>query len=819
MASPPLDRRVALFIGLLSAALLLVEISLTRIFSAVLYYHFAFMAISLALFGLAAGGLVVHLTQRRPAHTQSAIARLALVFAATNLGGFLYYVEARVPFADCTAAAFAPLLAMFLAAALPYVAVGAALALAFDRYATQAGQLYAWNLVGSALGCLLVVPLLDAVGAVQLVFMVTAAIGALCLLGLASRAWRLAAVVVAATALLLMLAQARSPWLSAGSIKAQGIATELERAERGDPTGPFELAFSGWNSYSKVALYKQRAASPGITWGTTPADRLPPVEQMILLIDNLAATPVTRFTGDVEALAHLQLDVTAAPYLLAQQPTALVIGAGGGRDVLTALAFGARRVVAVEINPLVVEPLAGDFASFTGGIYDDHPQVEVVIDEGRSFVRRDPRQYDVIQIAMIDTWAATASGAFALTENTLYTVEAIRDYLTRLTDTGVLSISRFISDPPQQGLRLLALYKAAAGELGLEPFEQHLLVVAANPTVTCILRKTPFTDQEVRRFDSAAAARGFAVLHAPGLAVPHSPVGEVYHRLITSKDVDAFAQDYMFDVSPSRDDRPFFFNMARFKDAFATPAYAAGQEFNQAAVTALMTLLAVVTALAGVFLLAPALLLRRRRTRRTPDAPFQAVPMAAWLLYFGTLGVGFMFFEIPLIQKLVLLLGHPVHATSVVLFALLLSSGIGSWLSARISLARWRRHLVASAIILIGVTWWIAWGLDLRLAAWAALPLVVRISIAVATIAPAGLILGTLFPLGMRAADGQGRVAFLWGWNGATSVLGSVLAVIVAMQWGFRATFVAAAAIYLVGLLAFAAVVTLVLRAAAAHQR
>lgn len=803
------DRALFALVFILSSSVLLVEIGITRIFSALVFYHFAFAAVSLAMFGLSAGGLLAYYrrARRRPgadgtapiAAVRGVVARLMIVFAATTTAGFLAYTRLGDPLAAGAFPAFFLLLGMFLAAALPFLAAGAAFALAFAARAERAGPLYAASLAGSALGCVLVIPLFDLVGGIEFMFVVSAITAAAALPAL-GRA-RTYGVAVLVLVLALLGGQRIRPFIAVGEGRILAAAQQWGTHE-------LETVWSGWNSYSKVAVYSCPHPTPPAGWGLAHAGMFPAVEQMFLLIDNLAGTPISRFDGrDFSRLPHLEFDVTASPYLAVAEPHTLIIGPGGGRDVVTALGFGAPQVVAVEINPLVVEPIRTKLADFTGRIYAGHPRVETVIADGRHFVRRDARRFDVIQISLIDTWAATAAGAYSLSENSLYTVEAIKDYIGRLSDRGVLSISRFITDPPQQDLRILALYRQAAAELGIGPVAAHVVVTAVNPIATCLFKKTPFTPEEIRRITEMGTARGFATIYAPGLPPPPSSIAAAYHELLTTGDFAGFLDRYQFDVSPPTDDRPFFFQMVRWRDVFRAPRYAAGQEFNQVAVTTLATLLLVVGVLSLLVLLVPlALHSAAGSMAAAASAPrAEHLPRGPALLYFGTLGIGFMLFEMPLLQMLVLFLGHPVYATSVVLFALLLASGGGSLLSQRLPLAWLRRYLLLSGAGAALAALWIALVVPSWLDALATSSLGIRIAAVVLCLAPLGLLLGTLFPLGMRALAGAGIAPWMWAWNGSASVLGSVVAVVLAMAIGFRGTLLAAGAMYATGLLVVAA--------------
>jgi hypothetical protein len=440
--------------------------------------------------------------------------------------------------------------------------------------------------------------------------------------------------------------------------------------------------------------------------------------------------------------------------------------------------------------------MRGRFREFSGSIYD-HPRVRVAVDDGRSFVRRTTERYDVIQASLVDTWAATAAGAYTLTENTLYTVEAFSDYLDHLTDDGILTITRWVFD----GLRLVSLAQEACAARGWDA-ASRLAVIQHGRVATFLLKRSPFTPEEAAELQAVADRLQFRVLYVPGENVglgPSSPEESIegtdpaaYARLITAPDRARFYADYGQDIRPTTDDRPFFFHTTKLADQFEV-AFGRSMLFGNG-LSALLTLMGISAALVALFILAPLV----------ASGGGRPAGWLSWLVYFGALGAGFMLFEVAVLQRFVLLLGHPVYSLTVTLFSLLLGTGIG---------AAWSRHLAghglprATALTLLVIA-----GLGVA-AVWLVSPLVawaipfarpVRIAIAVATLVPIGMILGIPMPAGIRlltARAGQ-MVTWAWGINGALSVVGATLAIFIAMNWGFRATFLSASAVYLAGLAA-----------------
>ena len=401
-------------------------------------------------------------------------------------------------------------------------------------------------------------------------------------------------------------------------------------------------------------------------------------------IDSAAGTQILKFNGNLEDVSYLQYEMTALGYRLLGTPGqpppspfhALVIGTGGGRDLLSALVFGATSVDGVEINPIIVNDVMRDkFREYSGGIYD-RPNVRVAVEDGRSFVRRSPKQYDIIQASLVDTWAATAAGAYALSENSLYTVEAFDDYLDHLTDRGVLSVSRWVFD----GLRLISLAQEAGARRGWNPSDR-LAIIQHENVATFLLKKTPFTPEETQRLAGAADDLGFAVIYLPGRPVrTFGDTRDDYVRLLQAPDRHAFYRDYPLDVTPTTDDRPFFFNTTRLRNhSFVAPILRLVRNGRPAP--------------------GECRSVGHRRAHRAPgssgdllvsDRALHPRPAGGdvrgalgegWfrsLAYFACLGGAFMLIEVALLQRFVLLLGHPVYSLTVTLFSLLLGTGLGS---------------------------------------------------------------------------------------------------------------------------------------------
>jgi hypothetical protein len=781
----PVSPRTLIGIALISGSLLMTELSLTRIFSVTMYYHFAFMAISIALFGLSASGVYVFLMRERWRHvpTERLLAAHAFAYTVATVLALAILVRLHVGL-NYAPSNIALMSAVYLLSALPFFAGGATISLAISRLSASVNAVYAADLLGAGAGCLLLMPALNLLGAPGAIAAsaILGVFAGLCLGGPAApRSWRLAMGVVVVLAI--------------GGAMTGGFEVSTTKGHENHP-----VLFSKWNSFSRIGVYDQ----PYGAWSLSDRYTGPLPDTRLMDIDSAAGTQILKFGGDLKDVNYLKYELTALGYRLfgeADAPptrpfTALVIGTGGGRDLLSALVFGAARVDGVEINPIIVnDVMRGKFRDYSGGIYE-RPDVRVAVEDGRSFVRRSPDRYDIIQASLVDTWAATAAGAYSLSENSLYTVEAFDDYLDHLTDRGVLSVSRWVFD----GLRLISLAQEAGARRGWNPADR-LAIVQHDKVATFLLKKTPYTAAETQTLADAARDLGFNVLYLPGH--PSEAFGDNrddYGALLRSPDRHAFYRQYPLDVTPTTDDRPFFFHTTKLRNhAFVAPLLRlAGRQVERpvnpgawatGGLTALLVLLAISTGLIVLFILAPLAVTSRGALG------------SGWLrslAFFACLGGAFMLIEVALLQRFVLLLGHPVYSLTVTLFSLLLGTGLGSVVSRRIADRNVRRAAVVAcgAVALVALVWGTALPAIVQFAiSW---PLPLRIALAVALMMPAGMLMGIPLPAGVRllSATQPELVAWAWGMNGALSVLGATLAVFIAMNWGFSVTLLGGAIVY-----------------------
>ena len=759
-----------LAVGCLSAAILVVELTLTRVFSVTMFYHFAFLAISIAMFGLSASSVFVYVTPRlHPAEgvgTQLQTYAALFWVVATVSAILLLRMHVRLDYSVGNAFR---MIGIYLLAAAPFMAGGAGLALAVSRLHSDIGRVYAADLFGAAGGCLLLIPVLNAIGAPG-ALLLAAGLGALSSLLFAvssGRVGRGATWVPPAGAAVALAVQLWHPWLDVYGAKGHEDAP---------------LLFSKWNSFSRIAVYDR----PHADWGLSDTYKGPLPQSLYMDIDAAASTPILEASAGVSSLNHLRYELTAIAYAIKPGAHVLVIGPGGGRDLWTALVHGARRVEGVEVNPIIVrDVMQGHFREYSGDIYGA-PGVSVEADDGRSYVSRSTARYDLIQASLVDTWAATTAGAFAMTENNLYTAEAFESYFAHLQPDGVLTVTRWYVD----GLRLLSLVDAAGQRLGWPGIADRVFIGRNGRLATFVFKKSPLSDDEIDRLRQRCRELNFTVIYSP--VSPSNPTPSPrneYTRLATTPypNLPAYYRAFGWDISPSTDDRPFFFQSNKpgtpLKFRFdRSILFGTGTEV-------LSGLLLISVVLLALFVFVPLAWL-------SPEpVVWRELPLAP-LAYFACLGAGFMFVEMGLMQRFVLLLGHPVYSLSVILFTLLLGGGLGSALSRRLGSPARTLAIAIPAIIVVSLAY--SWMLPSLFASWVAWARPLRIMVSVAYLFPLGLLLGMPLPSGIRVIGERrpGVLAWAWGVNGAMSVLGATLAIHVAMSAGFARVAMYGAIIY-----------------------
>jgi hypothetical protein len=752
-------------VALTTAATLLLELSLTRIFSVVFYYHFAFLAISIALFGLGVGGVLSYVVAGWSGPLYRKLGTLSLINAGLVLGSVLVVLTRG---ATVTIFDFA---LIYFTGALPFLGAGIIVSLAISSTIERVDKVYFFDLLGAAVGCFALVGLLETVGGPNTVVAVSilfAAAGAIWFSLEGMRFGRIVSVALGLFFAMLIVSNMKYHFLEVTYAKGQ----KLQAGE------------SWWNSISRIGL----SQDPG---------------GAMIYIDADASTGIARFDFDhltPDNLRDLLHQGPGVPYALRPGAKTLIIGPGGGWDVSRALASGSHDVTGVEINPIIANTIMRKkFPQLSNNLYL-RPDVHINVEDGRSFVRRSPEKYQVIQATLVDTWASTAAGAFALSENNLYTTDAFHDYFSHLTDDGILAFTRWGFDPPRESLRLLSLASVALKGLGETDIAGHVIVGRADAkrlqgwgaTDTVIFSRKAFTVDDVAR-----ARQGFRDADMQSVYLPGDPPANEFGQLLLASDPAAYERDYRFNITPVNDNRPFFFYTVQPRDVRAfilrTGGQSADNKVNVAVLNLFYAMAVSIIAVAIILILPPLVLGTRLPTDRS---------VRSFLAYFLAIGAGYILVEVALIQKFVLFLGHPTYALTVVIFSMLVSSGAGSFASRKLIQDQPNRLLIAlaAAAALVALLAAIAQPV---LSAGVGLPLPVKMLATVILIAPAGFVMGLPFPTGLRLLEKHHAPSVRWAWslNAAASVLGSVGALVLALYLGLVGTLLIGGGLYLAALL------------------
>jgi spermidine synthase len=760
----------------MSFTALLLELGLTRLFSVVLFYHFAFLAISVALLGLGAGA--VFACVRRAWLKKWPVSQLGTALCSVNALVILAVLEVvlHTPVSlSLTWPNFWRLTLLYLAAALPFFVTGLLFSIVFARNSTRITQLYGADLLGGSLACLALVPLLNFIGGPNTIVFASVATA------LAAVAWALPGrrvlPAVIAVALLLVIA---------GNFHNRLIDIVYAKGIKRDAP-----VYARWNALSRVEVDQQGSAK-------------------VIVIDADANTFLMNTDPHHWREDYRLNSMAAAPSManvLRPHGDFAIIGPGGGVDVLRAIANGSPNVTGIEINPIIANDIMRDrFADYSFHLYQI-PEVHMHVSDGRSFIRNSHDKYDVVQMTLVDTWASTAAGAFALSENNLYTVEAFREYFEHLKPDGMIAITRWEFARPREALRVVTQAMEALRQLGVKDSSQNFIVVSDGPLdrdgrpVLVLAKKTPFSLEEQRAVlnhidgkDGHGANLNLHVVYMPATGNRPGLASRPFASLILGQDPEAFSAEYPYNVTAVTDNAPFFFFTLKPGQVFRGSDSGGIDWKVNLGIAVLGVVLMVSIAAVLLFLVLPLALSPETRSGRSLR-----------VLYFLTIGLGYIMVEIAFIQRFVLFLGYPTYALTVVIFLMLLSSGAGS-LASRKWFSEPTRVAVALGFIVIALLVYV-FTLPHMLEAMIGLPFAAKLAMSALLLVPLGFAMGMPFPSGLRAISSAGSdakygaVEWAWAMNAASSVLGSVLAIVIAIQFGLTLTLACGAVAYIIAML------------------
>ncbi len=763
-----------------ACATLLLQLVQTRIFSVVFWNHLVYFIVSIALLGFGISGTWLSFGTNSRLARLLTLPRSAVLFFITSIVASLYIPRLGISMASLvtdTSNIF-QLILTYVAAVLPYFFAGWMLGVIYRNYTRNIHFLYFADLVGAAAGCIIFLVFIRPLTAVGLVLL-AAGMVAFPALFLSGRSWRsVTFVVLCALALWYYIDHVDE--LNAGIVPEETKALEaLYEPQILGLNDVRMLEFSEWNPISRIDVASsfkfpknKRIFIDGDAWTGIMVDQENPAPPWNPEVDRL-------FTW-------------GSPYLLRPSPEdVLVVGSGGGIDVYNALRAGAKKIDAVEINPTTARIVKDEYAEETKTVFEQ-PEVTLWTEEGRSFVRRGGAEYDVIMMNAIDTFSALNAGAYVLSESYLYTVDAMKDYVSHLKPDGILSISRWKT--PAESVRLFTVVLEAMYELGYEHPERHIIAIFTpyQGFIGVMAGRTEFSDAEVAKVQEHCERTGAVLMFPLANDEYEYAIQRIYAQYAEMRKTDPHPPvvvDLMYDARPVWDDSPFFFNFLTVHQlSLSTRASTAAQILrgNWSSLTLFSLFFFLLFAIL-VFMLAPLLKYGRGHIPH----------FKSWLVYFTCLGLSFIFVEIAMMQRFALLLGHPSRSLALVLATLLLFAGIGSHARGRFRVSlRLSLSLLVGAILVAAfvypylITFALGWSLTQRA------------YFTVLLVAPLGFFMGMPFPEGLRMVSEHGSeaVPWMWGVNGGATVLGSVVAIILAMAFNFTTVFVLAALGYFIAL-------------------
>jgi len=782
---------------LVSASAIGYEILLMRVLSIVQWHHFAYMIISLALLGYGASGTFIAINRRwLESRFEPAFAVSGLLFSVAIVGSFV--LAQKVPF-NALEVAWNPkqllnLSVIYLVFFVPFFFAACCIGLMFTFRRSYISRVYFFDLCGAGLGAILIVGMLFVLSLQNAMLMLaTIALAASVLAGWKTPGHR-RLFAIQALWLVLIVVGLPQHWLAMRVSEYKGLSQAMQVVDSQVLTvssGPLGLL---------TVVASPRVPfrnAPGLSMNT----RFVPPEQLAVFTDGDGMSAITRFDGELEALAYLG-DVTAAlPYKLLDEPKVLILGAGGGSDVLLALYHGASGIDAVELNPQMTALVSARHADFAGHLYDDD-RVTIHTSEARGFVARSRDRYDLIHIGLLDSFAASGSGVQALNESYIYTVEAMREYLDHTSPAGILAITRWLKLPPRDSLKLVATAIEALRRAGVDRPDRHIALIRSWNTSTLLVGKGEFTNDDIEAIREFSRPRSFDTAYYPSMPRNEANRYNIMDQprlydgttALLGNDAQDFIERYRFSIAPATDDRPYFFHYFKwstFNEILTLLRHGGAGPIEWSYLILIATL--VQAAIAGIVLI----LLPLSRTRR--DWPRgTTIRMGS---YFFVLGLAFLFIEIAFIQKFILFLSHPIYSVAVVLSGFLIFAGIGSicsdHLARKISAIGYSSvGALVAGIVAIALSYLVF--LPILFEPLISLPDALKVLLSVVLIAPLAFCMGVPFPIGLNilSQNAPGFIPWAWGINGFASVMSTSLATLLAIQFGFTTVILLALGLY-----------------------
>lgn len=772
--------RIFAGIFLFSSSALSYEITLTRIFSISLWYHFAFMVISIAMLGIGASGTVLSLYPKLKDPSKIGIYGL---FLGAGIG-LSYILSNQIPFDPVRLSwdriQLLYICLYYIVLSIPFFFFGLCIATAFSFISEKSGLLYGSDLLGAGIGSIAILCLMGIIGPEKAVFFSSsiALTGAFIIGGWKTKIASAFLIVTGITLLIMpgLIHPRMSPY------KGLQVALRYPGAEH----------MKTYNSpFSRIDTFKSPAVrfAPGLS--LKYLDALP--EQIGISIDGGEINAITH-ADNKESLGFLRYLPSALPYERGKKDDVLILEPKGGIEALLAEYYASKNIYKVDSNPLVIKVIRDDFMDFSHGIYSKDTWYGI----GRSWLKSRDRQFDIIDIPMMGT---SPSGSFGIAEDYRFTVEAFKEYVSHLKDSGILSINLFILPPPRIELRLLNTLATSMEEMGIKDVKRNIVAIRSWGIICILAKRSPFSSEEIETIKRFSKERRFDLIYHPGIQeeetniyvrMPSTEYFKAFKSILTPETRHSFQRDYILDIRPVRDENPFPHYYLRLKN-IKTIYEVMGRKWQYFIEEGylLPVVFIQVLFLSLILILLPAFSRKRGNN----------ISRVITLPYFAFLGLGFMFVEISLIQKMILPLENPSYAVAAVLTSILISSGIGSLLSHRFS--RLRGSSIPLAISFLIISYSLLLPPISNVISPYSMPF--KIASVFTILMPLGLLMGIPFPLGLKILGERNPYLIPWAWaiNGCLSVLAPILAIMLAMAVGFKIVLWIGAVAYLLAFVTF----------------
>lgn len=794
------------FIGvfLTSMAVLSLEVIFTRIFSFSIWYHFAYLTISMALLGFGSSGAVLaaypKIIEKGGYRLPVIVSILSCIFIMTALlYASLYPLEPSSVF-KYPIKFSASLVIYYVIVTLPFFLAGLAIAFSLAVFSEKVSYLYFWDLSGAAIGSLLSLLLLNWIGAPGGVMVCAFILFVAAIFFATQVSNRLTSILTILGLVLLGIIAYVKDYIHVIPCDSKALSRIYKQPDT------YKSLFSQWNAINRVDVYTNVKSSDLPFWGLCGISNsyqgtFPHIHDMQYDAHN--GSNIYQFKGDLNELRFLDYHMLKTPYLLLEKPKVLILGVGGGIDVFNALKNEASSITAVELQPITVSLLKGQFSPWTGNIFNNYNHINLIACEGRNFINRNKDRYDLIQITVTDTFAALNTGAYVLMESYLYTEEAISSYVDHLTEDGFLCI--IVGDHLLKGgeahqplnTRLMLQYLDVLKAHGVESPQHHIAILGkkepdANVSSIPLLKKTPFTEEDMLKLSSFAEEMGFFLIYDPRA---EKVSNNIMRKIIpaTKEERKRIIDQLPYNLTPCTDNNPFFYNFIKWKTVFDVLNHKKFLFYTPVFGQAILLLLLLQSVIFSLFFIIFPLILSKK-------TKFTWGKSLGYLLYFFSLGIGFMFIEISFMQKFVLFLGYPTYAFAITLFSLLLFSGIGSYWTGRLK-SRPETVLKKIVLMLVSILLLYIVMLDPLFNHFIGGNFLIKVFITILTQMPLGFILGMFFPLGVKLVNevDPKMVPWAWGINGMSSVVSTLAAIVIAMSMGFKFVSYLAIIVYLFG--------------------